>query len=35
MNWKCRTGFHEHTGVSLKAHMPNNSRGGYTPFASS
>ena len=22
MNWKLRTGFHEHTGVSLKAHLP-------------
>src|SRR4030095_9827309 len=30
MNWKFRTGFHEHTGVSLKEHVPNNPRGGYT-----
>ena len=31
MNWKFRVGVHEHTGVSeLQAHMPNNSRGGYT-----
>ena len=30
MNWKFRPGFHEHTGVSLKAHVPNNPRGGYT-----
>src|SRR5215831_1068928 len=30
MNWKCRTGFHEYTGVFLKEHAPNNLRGGYT-----
>jgi hypothetical protein len=30
MNWKFKAGFHEHTGVSLQAHLPNNSRGGYT-----
>jgi hypothetical protein len=30
MNWKFRTGFQEHTGVSLTAHLPNNSMGGYT-----
>jgi hypothetical protein len=30
MNWKFRTGFHEHTGVSLTAHIPNNPTGGYT-----
>ena len=30
MNRKFRTGFHEHTGVSLKEHVPNNPRGGYT-----
>ena len=30
MNWKFRTGFHEHTGVSLTAHLPNTLRGGYT-----
>jgi hypothetical protein len=28
MNWKFRTGFHEHTGVSLKEHLPNNPIGG-------
>src|SRR5713101_3704885 len=30
MNWKFRTGFHEHTGVSLIAPLPNNPIGGYT-----
>src|SRR5207244_2770644 len=30
MNWKFRAGFQEHMGVSLKEHMPNNPRGGYT-----
>ena len=30
MNGKFKAGFHEHTGVSLQAHMPNNPRGGYT-----
>src|SRR5712692_9424480 len=30
MNWKFRAGFHEHTGVSLKEHLPNNPIGGYT-----
>ena len=30
MNWKFKAGFHEHTGVSLQAHLPNNPRGGYT-----
>src|SRR5262250_3976052 len=30
MNWKFQAGFHEHTGVSLQAHVPNNPRGGDT-----
>src|SRR5262249_49097885 len=30
MNWKFQAGFHEHTGVSLQAHLPNNPRGGDT-----
>src|SRR5712691_3704328 len=30
MNWKLRAGFLEHTGVSLKEHLPNNPRGAYT-----
>src|SRR5262249_4469364 len=30
MNWKFKAGFHEHTSVSLKAHMPNHPQGGYT-----
>src|SRR5262249_40359717 len=30
MNWKFRTGFHEHTGVSLTEYMPNNPIGGDT-----
>src|SRR6266436_1593386 len=30
MNWKFRAGFQEHTGVSLKEHLPNNPRGEYT-----
>src|SRR4030095_16910891 len=30
MNWEFRTGFHEHTGVSLTAPIPNNPIGGYT-----
>src|SRR5215467_13052635 len=29
INWKFRTGFSTHTGVSLKEHVPNNPRGGY------
>jgi hypothetical protein len=27
MNWKFRTGVHEHTGVSLKEPLPDNPRG--------
>src|SRR5262245_5382622 len=34
MHWTCRTGFPEHTDVSLKEHMPNNPRGGYPPCVS-
>ena len=30
INWEFKAGFHEHTGVSLKLHMPNNAQGGYT-----
>ena len=30
MNWKFKAGFHEHTGVSLTVHVPNNPRGGHT-----
>src|SRR5215813_6077082 len=30
MNWTFRTGFHEHTGVSLTVHVPNNPRGVHT-----
>src|SRR5215468_1077455 len=28
--WKFQAGFHEHTGVSLQAHIPNNPQGGDT-----
>src|SRR5262249_15705553 len=30
MNWKFKAGFHEHTGVSLQARLPNTPRGGVT-----
>src|SRR6266705_3323549 len=30
MNWKFKAGFHEHTGISLQAHLPNHPPGGYT-----
>src|SRR2546423_11274029 len=30
MNWKSRAGFQEHTGVSLKEHLPEHPVGGYT-----
>jgi predicted ATPase len=30
MNWKFKAGFHEHTGISLQAHLPNHPTGGYT-----
>ena len=30
MNWKFRASFQEHTGVSLKEHLPDHPIGGYT-----